>query len=119
MKLTDAHREILTTLGETDASLETFHRHGREFGELSATHLIVFWPQGGPRPATIYGGGTIPGRWYLTHAGAEAAELEPPTLRLNLTARRPARTGLRLVTDNGREEGSPSVPPYRQRHRVP
>jgi hypothetical protein len=82
MKLTDAHLAILKTIGHTGASLETFQRHGREFGELSAAHLIVFWPQGGSRPGTIYGGGVIPGRWYLTHAGAEAAELGPPTLRL-------------------------------------
>jgi hypothetical protein len=41
-----------------------------------------FWPERGQRPATIYGGGTIPGRWYVTLAGAEAAGLDPPALRL-------------------------------------
>ena len=82
MELTDAHREILKTIGLTGAELAQFHRHGREFGELSAEQLIVFWAHGGPRPATIYGGGAIPGRWYLTEAGADAAGFGPPELRV-------------------------------------
>ena len=82
MELTDQHREILTKIGETGAPLEQFRRNGREFGELSAAQLIVFWPERGQRPASIYGGGVAPGRWYLTLSGAEAAGLEPPLLRL-------------------------------------
>ena len=82
MELTQAHREILLAIGESGASAEQLRRHGREFGELSAEHFIVFWPQGGSRPTTIHGGGTVPGLWYLTIAGAEALGLEPPSLRL-------------------------------------
>lgn len=82
MELTAQHREILTAIGEAGAPAERLRRHGREFGELSANRLIVFWPLGGARPATIHGPGTIPGRWYLTAAGTEAAGLEPPALRL-------------------------------------
>lgn len=82
MTLTPQHREILTRIGHEGAPLEQFRRHGREFGELSASHLIVFWPHGGPRPSTIWGPGVIPGRWYLTDAGAEAIGLEPPPLRI-------------------------------------
>ena len=82
MELTQVHREILSTIGEAGASAERLRRHGREFGELSAAHLIVLWPTRGHRPASIYGGGVVPGRWYLTIAGAEAVGLEPPALRL-------------------------------------
>jgi hypothetical protein len=53
VKLTPQHRELLTKIGETGAPAEQLRRHGREFGELSANHLIVFWPLGGARPATI------------------------------------------------------------------
>jgi hypothetical protein len=79
--LTEQHREILTMIGDTGAAAERLRRHGREFGQLSAAHLIVFWPERGPRPATIYGGGKASGRWYLTTAGSEALGL-PPVLRL-------------------------------------
>ena len=83
VELAEAHKQILETIGHTGAELSQVHRHGREVGELSAAHLIVFWPHGGPRPPEIYGSGATPGRWYLTHAGADAAQLEPPTLRMS------------------------------------
>ena len=76
MELTPQHREILTPIGEWGAALAQFRGHGREFGELSAAHLVVFWPTGGERPATVYGSGTTPGRWYLTKAGADALGAE-------------------------------------------
>jgi hypothetical protein len=82
VELTEQHREILTKIGEAGAPLEQFRLNGREFGELSAAHLIVFWPERGHRPPSIYGGGVAPGRWYLTIAGAEAVGVEPPRLRL-------------------------------------
>lgn len=28
--------------------------------------MIVFWPEGGARPAAIHGAATIPSRWHLT-----------------------------------------------------
>jgi hypothetical protein len=54
----------------------------REFDELRDERLIVFWPEGTPRPYDIFGAGTRPGAWYLTSAGAAAAGLELPPLRL-------------------------------------
>ncbi len=54
----------------------------REFDELRFDQLIVFWPEGGTRPLDIFGPGTRPGAWYLTMAGARAAGLELPPLRI-------------------------------------
>jgi hypothetical protein len=82
MQLTPQHREILTAIGEKGATAERLRRYGREFGELSAQRMIVFWPEGRQRPLGVYGPGTAPGRWYLTHEGADAIGLEPLALRL-------------------------------------
>lgn len=54
----------------------------REFDELRDAGLIQFWPEGQPRPFDVFGPGTRPGAWYLTSAGAQAAGLELPPLRL-------------------------------------
>jgi hypothetical protein len=63
MKLTDAHREILTSIGESGASLETFRRHGREFGEPSAAPNDRATGSGEARPLaderSSRGGGTL------------------------------------------------------------
>ena len=81
VNLSDQHREILRKIGEAGAPAEKILGFGREFGELSAANLVVFWSDRGPRPTSIYGGGVAPGRWYLTIAGADALGLEP-SLRL-------------------------------------
>jgi hypothetical protein len=77
MELTDQHREILESIGSSGAPADRLLRHGREFGELSAAGLVVFWSHGQARPTSIYGGGMSPGAWYLTTAGAEALGLDP------------------------------------------
>jgi hypothetical protein len=81
MELTRVHRAILETVGEAGASPEKLRLSGREFGELERAELIVFWAVGSQRPSSIYGGGLMPGRMYLTAKGAQAAGL-PPSLRL-------------------------------------
>jgi hypothetical protein len=79
--LTEQHREILRKIGERGAPAEKILGYGREFGELGAAGLVVFWSHRQPRPSSVYGGGVAPGYWYLTFAGAEALGL-PPVLRL-------------------------------------
>jgi hypothetical protein len=82
MELTERHRSILREIGHAGAAAEKILRHGREFGELSAANLVVLWPHGQPRPPSVYGASDVPGRWYLTADGADAAGLDPPRLRL-------------------------------------
>lgn len=53
----------------------------REFDQLRDTGYIVFWVDGQPRPYDIFGGGSRPGAWYATTAGAAAAGLELPPVR--------------------------------------
>ena len=81
-ELTASHRKILEQIGLSRVEPARL-RDGRDFGELERTGLVVFWRIGADRPDRIYGPGDMPGRWYLTQAGAEAIGLDARPLRLS------------------------------------
>lgn len=79
------HLEILQAIGFTGAPWSTLKTVGlaREFDDLRHAKLIVYWADGQPPPVSMLSSdGGRPGSWYLTIAGAEAAGLELPPLRL-------------------------------------
>jgi hypothetical protein len=80
--LTATHRSVLDEIGVGGIEPERLRRHGREFDDLARQDLVLFWPLGGARPDGIYGGGVVPGRWYLSTAGAAAIGLDSQRLRL-------------------------------------
>jgi hypothetical protein len=71
------------TIRERGAKIDEFATHllSREFDELRDEGLIVFWPDGQPRPYDVFGPGTRTNAWYLTSAGAGAIGLEGPPIR--------------------------------------
>jgi hypothetical protein len=79
--LAEQHILIMELIGLAGAEPDRLRSSGREFTELEQADFIVFWRQGGVRPESIFGGGTVSGRWYLTFAGAEKLGLEMPPLR--------------------------------------
>ena len=90
MELGRSHQEILGVLLDPYASagdLLRVSRYGREFDDLRHAGLIVYWPEGQPRPFGIVGGHT-PGRWYLTSGGEACLGRQTATLRLAGSARR-------------------------------
>jgi len=85
MELTHLHREILQAIGFSGASWSQLKGvgMGREFDDLRHAGLIVYWPQGEPRPLAAVATDGYAGYWYLTIEGASAAGLELPPLRLS------------------------------------
>jgi len=49
----------------------------REFDDLKAAGLIVYWPAGTPPPPQLVGNRARGGTWNLTAAGFEALGLPP------------------------------------------
>ncbi|HST14896.1 MAG TPA: hypothetical protein VLJ44_08615 [Gaiellaceae bacterium] len=81
-ELTANHLKLLEQVGLSGIEPERV-RDGRDFGHLERLGLVVFWQIGRGRPDGIYGAGVAPGRWYLSHAGAEAIGLIGRPLRLS------------------------------------
>jgi hypothetical protein len=85
IEITPIHLEILQAIGFDGAPWSELKTVGlaREFDDLRHAKLIVYWPEGQPPPVSMLSSDSgRPGHWYLTIAGAEAAGIELPPLRL-------------------------------------
>jgi hypothetical protein len=81
--MTPQHRELLELIGREGATSDQLGRREqtREFGDVRSAGLVNYWPPGQTRPLDVSPAYEEPGRWYLTHAGADVLGIVLPLLR--------------------------------------